>query len=258
VQAVETQFGDNLSELDAAYGEVSANRLFLALTGNLEANFNKLEIFIDSKPGGENVLSGVPGNDGTGVMAGLTFDAGFGADYHIVARRGVSGTPRFDLDIAELGTPSFSSYADIFAGSDEGIGGTGTGPGNAFPIEVGYDNSNVAGVVGGTGPADQVAALAVTTGFEISIDLADLGNPVGEFKILAFVNGSNHDYASNQFLGPVQPPQGNLGGDGLGTFTGSLDFDLNAFPGEQFFVVPEPATLLLLAAGGFAVTQRRS
>jgi hypothetical protein len=256
VQTVQTQFGDNLSELDAAYATIDGGRLFLALTGNIENNFNKLEIFIDSKAGGENTFTGVPGNDGTGVMTGLTFDAGFDADYHVIARRGSFGGDKFDLDIAELGTANFSAYSDIFGGVYEGSGTTGTGPANAFPIDVGYDNSNLAGIMGGTAAADQAAALAVQTGFEISIDLADLGSPVGAFKVMAFVNGSNHDFASNQFLGGLAPPQGNLGGDGFGNYTGVVNFDLNNFTGNQFFIVPEPASFALLGIGVLALRRR--
>src|SRR3989304_2094034 len=69
VQTVQTQFGDanppgNLggSELDAAYAKVRNGRLYLMLTGNHEPNFNKLDIFIDSKAGGENTLRGPPQN----------------------------------------------------------------------------------------------------------------------------------------------------------------------------------------------------
>ena len=236
VQAVETQFGDNASELDAAYCTMEGGRLYLMLTGNLEGNFNKLEIFIDSKAGGENVLTGLPGNDGTGFkFLGFTFDPGFTADYHLIARRGNSGTDRFDLDFAELGTSNSSSYGDIFGGTQEGSGATGIGLNNQ-PIEVALDNSNLAGVLGGTAAANQAAALAVQTGLELSIDLADLGYAGSDVRVCVFVNGSNHDYASNQFLGPLNPPIGNLGGDGNGGFNGSIgQLNLGNFAGDQYF-----------------------
>jgi len=68
-----------------------------------------------------------------------------------------------------------------------------------------------------------------------------------------FQNGSGHDYASNQFLPGLVTPQGNLGGDGNGGFTGTLGGDdFNNFAGQQFFtiVVPEPSTAVMLF--GFA------
>ncbi|HZW09333.1 MAG TPA: hypothetical protein VFF69_05460 [Phycisphaerales bacterium] len=257
VQKVQTGFGDNASELNAAYARIEGGKLFLALTGNIEANFNKLEIFIDSAAGGENTLSGDPGNDNAGNMTGLTFDRGFDADYHLILRRGFDGSiNRFDLDYAELGTPNFSFYADVFGGSSEGSGSTGTGA-NAFPISLGYDNSNTGGVTGGDQAADQNAALAVETGIELAIDLADLGAPAGAFKVLAFVNNQDHNYASNQFLGSLEPPQGNLGGDGSGGFTGVFNVDLNTFAGQQYFIVPAPATAAALAMGGLLGRRRR-
>jgi hypothetical protein len=238
VQAVQTGFGDNLSELDAAYCISDGIRFYLALTGNLEDNFNKIEIFIDSRAGGESTLSGLPGNDGSGSMAGMGFDVGFDADFHIIVRHGFSGGDRFDLDFAELGTANFSSYGDVFGGTQEGSGATGTGL-NAQPIEVGFDNSNAGGVTDGSGAANQAAALAVQTGLELGIALSDLGYAGGDIRICAFVNNANHDYASNQFLGPLTPPQGNLGSDGNGNFTGSITFDLGDFAGDQYFVCTE-------------------
>lgn len=237
IQTVESQFGDNLSELNAGYGSIQNGRLYLALTGNLENNFNKLEIFIDSVNGGENVLTGMPGNDFSGVMAGMRFDAGFAADYHLIVRRGNDGTiDRLDVDFSQLGTPNFTSYGDVFGGTNTGVGVTGTGL-NASPIQVAYDDSNALGVLGGCNASVPVDAMAVTTGLELSIALTDLGMPAGPIRVCAFINGSDHNYASNQFLGGLAAPQCNLGGDGLGGFTGGLSFDLDTFAGDQFFTV---------------------
>src|SRR5262245_25787959 len=183
VQTVETQFGDanpnGGSELDAAYGRLSFGDLYLMFTGNIEANFNKLEIFIDSKPGGQSVFDS-SGNDNAGRMDGLVFDAGFTADYHIIVRRGNDGgNDKFDVDFANLNDQSASGYVDVMSGSGlEGTGSTGTGV-NASPILIGYDNSNTAGVAGGTNAANQAAAAAVTTGLELRIDQDDLGYPGG-------------------------------------------------------------------------------
>jgi hypothetical protein len=66
VQQVFTGFGDNTdasssfangSELDAAYAEISDGRLNLFFAGNVQTNFNKLNIFIDSGAGGMNRLT---------------------------------------------------------------------------------------------------------------------------------------------------------------------------------------------------------
>ncbi|MEO8484830.1 MAG: hypothetical protein ABI585_00690 [Betaproteobacteria bacterium] len=222
VQTVQTGFGDNASEWNAAYAVCNGGRLNLMLTGNLEANFNILEIFIDSKAGGQPVFDS-SGNDNANLMDGLVFDAGFTADYHVIARRGTdTGNLKFDLDFADLGAQSASGYIDIMTASGvDGTGSTGTGV-NATAILVGYDNSNAAGI-GGAAPnaADQTAAAAVTTGLEIGIALTDLGwDGVSPLRVMVGQNNGNHDYWSNQFLGGLPAPAGNLGGDEAGGFTG--------------------------------------
>lgn len=261
VQTVETGFGDNFSELNAAYARVSGGRFYLALTGNIEANFNKLEIFLQTGAGGSNVYSGTPGNDGTNAMTGLTFAGGFAPNYQLVARRGNFEGDRFDLDFAQLNTANFSSYSNVFGGTNFGSGSTGTGL-NAQPIEVGYNGSNVAGVLGGTGPAIQAAALAVTTGLELSIALSDLGLSGADGEsicVMVFQNNQGHNYASNQFLPGLNAPQGNLGGDGLGGFTGGLAINLNNYQSEGYFVVPVPApsAAAMLGMVGLLAARRR-
>ncbi len=263
VQTVETGFGDNMSELDAGYALIDGGKLYLMLTGNLEANFNKLDIFIDSKAGGQSTFSSA-GNAFSSAMNGLLFDAGFTADYHVVAQRGNNlGNDTFDLDFANLGAATFSSYTDILGGLT-GAATTGTGV-NAVGIDVGYDNSNVAGVLGGSAAANQAAAAAVATGLELGIALSDLGHTGDPIRVMVGVNNSGQNYWSNQFLAGLPIPiggggQGNLGGDELGNFTGTAGIDMTHFGGDQFFtVVPEPSTLMLAGFGlaGLAASGRR-
>jgi hypothetical protein len=265
VQTVETQFGDanpnGGSEMDAGYGLISGGNLYLMLTGNVEANFNKLNIFIDSKAGGQSVFDS-SGNDNAGRMDGLVFDAGFTADYHIIFRRGNdSGNDKVDVDFANLLAQSASGYVDVMTGGGlEGTGSTGTGV-NASPIQVGYNNSNTLGVIGGTNAADQAAAAAVTTGLELGIALTDLGYAGGPIRVMVGQNGGGHDFWSNQFLGGLPAPQGNLGGDGAGNFTGEGAIDFTLFAGNQYFTVPIPeptsAWLAAMALAGLARCARR-
>lgn len=148
----------------------------------------------------------------------------------------------------------FLTAANMFGDSRTGLNAAALPNG----IGVAVDNSNVAGVTGGSDAANQAAAAAVATGIELSIPLAALGNPGGAFRISAMINGSNHDYLSNQFLGGLTPPQGNLGGDGAGSFNGTVgQLNLNSFAGDQYFtVVPEPASLALF--GLVCLVRRRA
>ena len=282
VQQVETQFGDNASELNAAYGVAQeGGMLRLILTGQVENNFNKLNIFIDSVAGGQNTIgadtsnggvnpntfndglfanySGV-GTGGAGNGPGFTFDSGFEADYVLIARNGNAGGDRFDLNFLSVGNNSVASEAlDIFGGSLTGSNANV----NLQGIGVGYNNTNGAGVGGGTGAADQAAAAAVETGLELWIPLSAIGDPgLGDtILISAHINGSNHDFLSNQSLGAFEAPQANLGGDGGGTFNDDVSLiDLNQFGGDQFFaitVIPEPSTFVVLALAGLGVATRR-
>ena len=286
VQTVETQFGDSSGglsgggELDAGYAVVDGSRLYVAITGNIEPNFNKVSIFIDSVAGGENVLDGSLAYDFGDVASnfgGLTFDTGFEADYHLFGRWG-GGTPTFELDIVDRANSTAGAELGNFGAATTGAGtaiqsgtiaagvtattGADAGTFLTQDVDFAFDNSNSAGVLGGTAAADAAAAAAVATGLEFSIDLADLGSPAfgDEIKIhVAYGNGDNN-FHSNQILGGLPAPQANLGGDGSGNFTGNLSgIDFNQFAGDQYFsvVVPEPASLALLGLGGLAVLGRR-
>lgn len=264
VQTVDTQFGDNQSELNAGYAAIQGGSLHIMLTGNLEANFNKLNIFIDSKAGGQNQLNLTnPNNDNwANKHNGFKFDSAFSADYLFILRRGGS---QFDLDYAVIGggATSFDNYGSVFGLANSGSATTAAGGNLGYSFGVGYNGSNIGGVIGGTGAANVAAALAVTTGIELSIPLAALGNPnFGDtIRISAMVNGGNHDYLSNQLLGGLPAGQGNLGGDGFGGYNGTVGaLDMNNYQGDQFFVitVPEPSSMALTGLGLAALLLRRS
>ncbi len=254
IQDTQTQFGDatlgqvdfcNGTELDSLSARVVADKLYLCIAGNLESNFNKLELFFDTRPGGQNTI-GLEnpdvdfgalqrlGDDGSGN--GLTFDAGFEADFYFTMSHGGSD-PR-------PSTSLFANYVDMFVdGDNPGFGlflGEGRaanftngglldrdpGGSNPFGILVTLDNSNTAGVDGGDGMSD---GSGVTTGIEICIPLRAIGNPTEDFKVTMFINGSGHDFASNQFLAPLG------GGGNLGE---PRNIDLSKIAGDQCVTIP--------------------
>ncbi len=227
-QNVPTTFGDNSdadtlaangSEQDGLHAAIVGSDLHLLLTGNLETNFNKLEIFIDSKPGGQNTLAGDnPDIDfnGLNAMAGLSFDECFGADYYLNVSGG--GSPvEFFVNYAELrpgGTAIFLGQADT----------AGTAVDLLNDVRIGIDNSNTAGV-----SATAVNTPdAVTTGIELRIPLSLVGGLNEHLRITAFINSDNHSFVSNKSL-PGSGSATNLGS------VGSVDFA--SLAGDQFTTV---------------------
>ncbi len=253
VQTVQTQFGDNQSELNAAYAAVCDGRLYMIFTGNIEeGSFNKINIFFDTIPGfGENVMSGLPEYDfpgGPGWIsqnyAGLVFDTGFTAQYHMFVRSG--GGSNFEVDFVDrLGGTSAAVNGN--AGAAVGLGFVSPGSltngpkgmiGDALANDIPFffDNSNMAGVLGGTEAADQTAALAVTTGFEFSIDFADLGldpTVANTIRVTAIIGNGDHNFMSNQSLGGLPA--------GFGNLAGPSTIDFSAYDGDQVMTILLPA-----------------
>lgn len=446
-QTTQTQFGDNNSpdlvataaggsEINQVFGRIDGGNLYVMITGNLETNFNKLSVFIDSVAGGVNSLDGdnlpvsvdgfccgqsdpnVPATDGAlQRMDGLTFDSGFNADYFFtfsngtervrpdgpgarnfwainasyaelgngaagasqalgyqVAPQGLPNVLRNPMDYNGNGTVDAADYtvwrdslgtmgpglpadgngsgtvddtdydnwvvnfnADATLGGDQfvptadfpvaqqqvdagvtlpglaqgqlidrtyalGDGGctddAGTGcaapelefaldvaPGdttnaanhrkyeNTIGLQLGFDNSNVMGVSGGTEDPAAGEAESATTGIEFAIPLSALGDPTGDIRLLAFVNGTGHDFISNQFTGAghLGEPLLLLDRSNLGTllFNDGPDpplFTMVDMPGDQFVTiaappalvaVPEPAAALLLSLAAACFVGRR-
>jgi hypothetical protein len=221
----QTGFGDsnlglvtwaNGSELDVAHGTITGGSLFLFLGGNLESNFNKLEVFIDSQAGGQNKLRGDNpdvdfnglnrmGDDGSGN--GLTFDSGFESDYWVSVTGGDAGGYQLFANYAETptGGGGTGNYLGQTGAASNGMLSGGTNPDGILAT---IDNSNTAGVDGGCGGA---SGTGVTTGVELAIPLSALGISSGCVKICAFVNGGGHDFLANQVLGSLVPSECNLG-----------------------------------------------
>jgi autotransporter-associated beta strand protein len=211
-QTVQTQFGDSTvgdgtsaggSELDAAYATVQSGSLYLFFAGNFENNGNRVNIFIaDGRAGGQNVLAATTSSGFLSGANGLTFPTGFNATY---ALDGNDSGSTFYFDQYDL-TKNTGNYI----GSVPLTGGVGNNQ-NLNGVAVGVNNTNAAGVTGGTGAADPNAADAVTTGLELAIPLAALGYPTGSVQVLAMINNGGDNYLSNQFLPGLPAGYGNLG-----------------------------------------------
>ena len=243
-QNVGTQFGNNTdasvdfangSEIDALYGSISGTTLFLGVAGNLETNFNKLNIVLDYASGGQNTLSGL------GNLDGLTFDTGFEADAVLSFTSGNNPIEWYvDGSLAD-GTGGFLGGGAVSGPLTVQLAGA--------DITFSQDNSNVGGVGNLGDPFDSDPA-SVTTGVEIAIDLGALGwDGVTPINIAGWVNGGGNDFLSNQVIGGLPDGTGNLGAPS--------GVDFNQFAGNQFITIPTPGTLGLVGLAGFAAIRRR-
>ncbi|MBC8309221.1 MAG: hypothetical protein ISR75_05800 [Phycisphaerales bacterium] len=257
-----TNFGDSLSgdiayadgsELDSANAVISGDHLYIHLAGNLQSNYNKLQLFIDARDGGQNTILGTNpdvsygalqrmGDDGSGN--GLSFDEGITPDFYLDVTCGDNGFG--------TGIYSYVNYAELRTkgngfGAYAGSGGSywyqdefgdwlpyiypSTGD---YGIEVAINNSNWGGVVSGAGEDCGAPENAVVlTGIEIKIPLALIdwdaeGLPFDNVQICAFITSGDHSYVSNQVLG-------GLGGmDNLGEVR---DVNFSTIDGPQYFAV---------------------
>ncbi len=252
-QDTQTAFGDSPggqdspggSELDLLYGSLGGGNLNLGLAGNLEGNFNKLWIFFDAVPGGENVLLDDNEDGGFGeinAMAGLTFDSGFEPDHGL----------RFEVGGGFLGVRYFDLIDNVGGDISTG-GGTGdlpTGPvAGALGVTWGWDNGNALGVEGGTGPALNDPFTA-DTGWELQMSLLDFFGDagIGQVGVAAFISSGDGTFLANQVL-PGIGGGGNLGAP--------ADVDFASIAGDQFAVIPEPLSVLSLGLGALMLLRRR-
>ena len=229
-------------ELDGGYAYVADGTLHLLLAGNLSlwwtlegvTQWKRIDIFIDSKPGGQNRMLG---NNPTldpfydlKNMTGLTFDSGFEADYWLSLGSNNYGYPKLYAYYAEL--PSGGGGSGAFLGTTL-CGGPGalSGGTNPFGFQATVNDSNTAGVSAGCGAA---SGANVGTGVEWAIPLAAIGSPLGCIKVCAFVSRADHAIVFNQVLGPLPPGTCDLGA------VSAVNFSTIA--GDQFFSICDAST----------------
>ncbi|MFN0134167.1 MAG: hypothetical protein ACKVW3_16755, partial [Phycisphaerales bacterium] len=189
-----TQFGDsnlgvinwaNGSELDAFYCYSTATHLNILLTGNLESNYNKLELFFDNGVSpGQNKLRGDNanvsfnglnrmGDDGSGN--GLRFDAGFQGTHWLSLTGGDVGGGVYGMFLDGAILAAAGGGPGYFVGGNNGqnAGALSGGDPTAPVVLAAIDNSNTLGANGAGGFSSPPES--VTTGMELSIPLAWLG-----------------------------------------------------------------------------------
>jgi hypothetical protein len=270
IQNNSTSFGDNDqdhpglangSEIDGGVAIIEGGSLFIHLGGNIESNYNKIEIFIDGRDGGQNKILGINpdislnalqrmGDDGSGN--GLTFDADFEADLYLSITCGDNGL--------DTGIVSYIDYAELRTAGN-GFGGY-AGSGSTYVLDsvpiyepsvgdygigVAINNFNGGGVISGDGTdCGAPDGVVVTTGIEIEIPLYLIdwdfeGLPFDSVKICAFVNSADHGYVSNQVIG-------GLGGSANLGEPRSVDFSL--IDGNQYFTIGDVADSCIPAVVG--------
>ena len=278
VQGIGTSFGNHLgsspgicdgSELDVAYGFISGDAatgsLNLVLAGNLQTNFNKINVFVDARAGaGQNALrSNNPdvdfnrlntamGASADGLTPGLTFDAGFDADAIMMFTAGGGAPNTMYVSYSQLLTDGGGSGGYVGQGNYDALVGAHVmspkpiGPaGSGWEMSAALNNSNIAGVSGGDG--GKSSGAGVTTGIEVKISLAAVNwDGTSPIKVCAFVTNDGHNYASNQVLGGLPVGSGNLGA----TFGGRPNFAV--IDGDQFFSVPTVAAPASASVDGTA------
>ncbi len=288
IQDTPTGFGDNFSELNAAYANLNFDgSLDLAFTGNLEGNGNGLIIFLDSRPGG-GVADILP--DGYGLLGefgGARVDDWGGdinGDFPVVPPAGGPSildpgfNPEFAIEINTDGSTYWTNIIDmrvlnapdqpnrdIYLGSN-GVNGGGVtqtywrddGGTNAGDIMHAFNNTNIDGVWGynwDTPPGDLGDPMSAVTGFEFHFSAEFLDwDGLEDIKFLPFITSGDGGYLSNQFL-PGLGGVENLGGPGgLG---GEPLFDAHNFDGDQFLSIPTPGTALLFGLAGLTAPRRR-
>lgn len=284
VQQIATSYGGSSngtvlaatgSQLDAAYGLVVQNTLYLFIAGTIQDNGNRVQIFFMTGPGGTNTLvSGqvtnvdVVSNSGvnrsvlswmgptnavanvSGPGPGLTFDPGFAPTYWMDVW-GTSTNVLFNFAQLWPGGTNASGTATngYYLGSNVGTNGTLTGGTNPFLIQATINNSATNGIDFGNnhngcytnaeGAPEYPAALTVTNGIEIAIPLAAFNSPTGTIAVGVYITNNTGLQFSNQSLGPFWDGTTMycLTGPGRSTNTWAPFLNLGTLPGQHYFYV---------------------
>jgi len=117
------------SEMDQLLITNTAERIKLAVTGNLERNGNAFVVLFDTVTGGESPLAGNPSPPGSvNGLNGMTLDAEFLPDYGLAVSQSYGNTFRADLTNLNtnanrlLGVQNFDSHSGELASPGNDLG----------------------------------------------------------------------------------------------------------------------------------------
>ncbi len=225
VQNTTTGFGDstlgvvdaaNGSELDNFHAAIDGGVLYLFFGGNLESNFNKFELFIDSGIGGQNSVRGDNadvdfnglnrlGESAVAAGDGMKFDECFSANFYLTTTCGGTPTTLY-ANVAQVLTDGGGMGAYLGSGAP----GTVAIDNVKYGVKVALNNANILGVGPDGGSAD---GSGVSTGIEVAIPLSLIGYDAASqqnIKVCAMINGGGHDWVSNQVIGGLGAGSANL------------------------------------------------
>lgn len=252
-QQIHTCYGDAVegmlnytiegSELDQLFVRADDEYLYIAVTGNIEGNGNKVSLWIDADPNqGENTLdANSPGDTMIYGWMGRTFDDDFAPEnaYILNNWQGTLYVDAFHLLLPDDQVQQWQGYSPVNGTSDDWVDGTNPN-GNKFLL----NHTNNAGVISCFEPGTPGQPETATSGLEAMISLTELGLPVDacEIKVWVVQGGGDSVYLSNQALpsfttgfcgnvGSYSPEPDNLPFD-FGETTPTRGHE--AFEGDQF------------------------
>ena len=276
VQDTNTQFGDNLNELNQMFVDSDNDNVYIGLTGNLWDN-NHLAILIDTNLGtGDHPLATEPGAGvpcvgeypkvlryyNEAVLSDPNAAPEFTPDYALTISVGIfpgqsTGQFVYACDLTDLNAMDLVDGVKVL-----GIGAADTANGlltGDAGVEIAIDNSNIGGVGGWFTPDGETPGLTgndptdTATGIEIAIPRALIGLDVGtatDVSLFAYIsdNATGGDsfpgvcglraYGSNQAL------PGLAGWGNLAEFNGIKELDPNDpnDPGKELDLSGNPGS----------------
>ncbi|MFO0857991.1 MAG: alpha-amylase family glycosyl hydrolase [Phycisphaerales bacterium] len=231
-QTSPTNMGNNAAELNQLFVRAAEDGLRISVTGNVPTDGTALVLFVQSNPGGQQVLNTsalTPPPAGLPQLSGTTMDAGFAPD-HLFYINFFSGSIYVDQVLLTSSGATKTYRGGGIVGSGVGTLGGGTNPNGLL---VAMDNSNVAGV-----SASSVAGAATaTTGVEVRVPYVDIALPTtaagraGRSLRVASTIVRTDGSMGNQWLPGCPSGTGNLG----------IAPNMNSISGQQFAVFNFPA-----------------